>query len=122
MTKKQSFAAAARSIVPVPEALSDPLPSPSSAARRPPAVEYRKFTVPLRSDQLNDITQTLARLVIERDVVITKALLIRLAIDEMLAKLQAAPDDVIQQLHELEQRELSATLERKPLRKSASVQ
>lgn len=114
MTKKKSFAEAARSIGPTPETATPETAEFTAAPTvQRSAVEYRKFTVPLRSDQLSDITQALARLTVDHDVVVTKALLIRLAIDEVLAELHADPDEVLHRLYELERRELDATLDRR---------
>lgn len=102
MTKRKSFAEAAKSISQAP-------PSPVEKA----AVEYRKFTVPLRSDQIREIDQLLARLALEHEVKVTKALLIRLAIDEVLAELEEDPDAVLHRLYRLEQQELADHDERR---------
>ena len=98
---KKTFVEAARAIAPAPPV--------SEKVQR----EYRKFTVPLRDDQLNAITQAVARLTVERDVVISKALLIRLAIDEVLDELQRDPDAVLLRLWNLEQQEITDNEDRR---------
>lgn len=101
MTAKKTFVEAARAIAPAP---------PVSERKQQ---EYRKFTVPLRDDQLSAITQAVARLTVEHEVVISKALLIRLAIDEVLADLASDPDGVLVRLWNLEQQELAGNDDRR---------
>jgi hypothetical protein len=99
--KRKSFAQAAAMTAAVAA------PSPAAANNAEPDVEYRKFTVPLRSEQIREIDHALARLELEHEVKVTKALVIRLAIDEVLVELAAHPERVLQRLYRLEQQEVA---------------
>lgn len=95
--QKKSFAEAARTINRV----------------TPDEVEYRKWTVPLRSDQLTALSQAVAHLTVTYGVEFSKAILVRLALDHLLADLEQDPEEVIYQLYRLEQQELAANADRK---------
>lgn len=78
-----------------------------------PSIEFRKFTVPLRSDQLDLLSLTVARMLIDHGVDLSKAVLIRYALSTVLAQAKDDPDRLLQALQQFETEELAMNADRK---------
>lgn len=78
-----------------------------------PAVAFTKFTVPLRSDQLSRLARTVAQIMVDHRVELSKAVIIRHGLDLVLALAESDPGALLQALQELERRELAANADRK---------
>lgn len=76
-------------------------------------IEFKKFTVPIRSDQLDNLATTLAHLLIDHGVELSKAALIRYGLDLVLREAKDNPDRLLQALQAFEQEELSMNADRK---------
>ena len=76
-------------------------------------VEFRKFTVPIRTDQLELLSLTVARMLIDHGVDLSKAVLIRYALSLVLAQARDEPDRLLQALQQFEADELAMNADRK---------
>ncbi len=79
----------------------------------PKEIEFKKFTVPLRTDQLNDMADQLWEFGYKYRVDISKASLIRLALDRILDNLKRDPESVLRALYRLEKKELKMNEDRR---------
>lgn len=73
----------------------------------------RKYTVPFRSVQLARLDRILARWAADKGVRVGAAEVMRLALDQVLARMEDEPDRVIRELVEQEQQETSGGVARK---------
>ena len=69
-------------------------------------IKFNKFTFPLREDLHRQLSKTVARLNLERDVEASMAILIRLGIEHVLDRLEKNPDALLKNLYKLEQKEV----------------
>lgn len=112
-TRKKSFAAqidqAAQARQPEPATAQDDRAGASGQAA---AVEFTKYTVPIRTDQRDAMQKLIARTTLDYDVELSRAALVRLGLEWVL---QAAADDIeklLGQLADLERRELEMNANR----------
>lgn len=77
------------------------------------SIEFRKFTVPIRTDQLDQLSLTVARMLIEHGVDLSKAVLIRYALSLVLDQAKDDPDRLLQALQAFEADELAMNADRK---------
>lgn len=82
-----------------------PPPDDGSSETVEPEKYWRKFTVPYRQEQLARLDQILARWAADKRIKISTAEVVRLALDEMIERMEQNPDDVLLLLHQQEQRE-----------------
>ena len=75
--------------------------------------EFKKFTVPIRTDQLDELTKTVARLTLDFDVNVSKAVLIRYGLAQILTQIGADPDAFLQGLYAFEEEEIALNADRK---------
>lgn len=85
-------------------------PTPSPQAQ---TVEFKKFTVPIRTDQLDELAKTVARLTLDFDVNVSKAVLIRYGLAQVLTQFGADPDAFLQGLYGFEEEEIALNADRK---------
>ncbi len=78
-----------------------------------PAAYWHKATYPFRADQLQDLKDIIARWAVEKQVRVSEAEVIRLALDRVLTEMQIDPDTTLLALYAQEQQER----ERVPSRK-----
>ncbi|HEV2121654.1 MAG TPA: hypothetical protein VGW38_02630 [Chloroflexota bacterium] len=93
-----------------------PQPAPQKGAQpasEPEAVEWQKFTAPLRRDQLQELRRLLALWTAEKDVSFSIAEVLRLGLDRVLAQMREDPDEAILALYRQELRETAANDNRK---------
>lgn len=88
----------------------DGTPEPTAEAQE---IAFKKFTVPLRTDQLAEMDDQLWDLGYRYRVDISKASLIRLALDRLLENLRRDPDSVLRAVYRLEQKELRMNEDRR---------
>lgn len=87
---------------------------PATTAETParPADALRKLTVPFRVSQLDRLGRILARWQADREIRAAAAEVIRLAVDDMLDRLERDPDSVIEDLLRQEREEKAAGIAR----------
>lgn len=92
---------------------STPSAPPAAASpkeEQPPApapeIEFKKFTCPLRSDQLEDLTTVIAQIYLAHRVDLSKAVLIRYGLSMVLSMAKEDPDRLLQALQQFEADEL----------------
>lgn len=94
-----------------PPATSLPIAPANEPVRT--SIEFRKFTVPIRTDQLDQLSLTVARMLIEHGVDLSKAVLIRYALSLVLDQAKDDPDRLLQALQAFEADELAMNADRK---------
>jgi hypothetical protein len=77
------------------------------------AVYFKKFTAPLREDQLDQLTIMLASWTASKKVKFSAAEVLRLGLDKMLRLMKEEPDQAILELYQQEQQETIASETRK---------
>ena len=82
-------------------------------AQEAPAIEFQKYTVPIRTDQLKAMADLIARTQLDFDVELSRAVIIRHAINLVLADAQEDPERLLQRLAALEAAELDMNADRK---------
>lgn len=84
--------------------LAEPADASHRSAREP--VTFDKFTFPLRADLRDRLAKAVATLTLEKNVEVSKAVLIRLGIESVLDRLEKNPDALLKALYQLEQKEV----------------
>jgi hypothetical protein len=87
--------------------------APAQVAQDEPVIAFRKFTVPIRTDQLSELANMIAHIQLDQGVSISKALVIRYGLALVLKAAQDEPDHLLQQLATFEQMELDISDNRK---------
>ena len=117
MATRKSFAAQINAkVAPVvePEPVAPAGPEPTAAPQAAAAeIEFRKFTAPLRTDQIDDLNTILATFYLEHRITLSKASIIRHGLELALAEAKADPDRFLQALQALETKELAMNANRK---------
>lgn len=89
----------------------EPKIQPETGSTTP--IEFRKFTVPLRSDQLGELSKEIGGLAYLHGIEVSKASFIRLGLERVLAQLKKDPESLLKALYRLELKEMELNEDRK---------